>query len=141
MRSIDEPLIQWREIVPTTCGPVVCLERLPDTLTRCNHPTGIRRADAWARRWAPEVYVLVLRPGLPHWLFNLWSRRNIPIMGAVATGQLRQDHWSVGMMNKMADQCAFVHEEPTPELRDNWARTQGYVVTSDHVLQGLAPDA
>lgn len=141
MRSLEAPLIRWADPVPTPTGPVVCLERLSDTLARCSHPVGIRTADAWARRWRPEVYVMVLRPGLPHWLFNLWNRRGVPVLGAVATGQLGHAHWSIGMMHDMADACAFVHEESTTEQRDEWARQQGSVITIDHVLQGLAPDA
>ena len=122
-------------------GPVVCLERLADTLGRTSHPNGIRRADAWARRYRPEVYVMVLRPGLPFWLFNLWHRRQVPVIGVQSRGQLNHAHWSVPLLTDAANLCAFIHEEPTPEERDAWARSQGSVVTIDHVLQNLDPDA
>lgn len=122
-------------------GNVVCLERLSYTTSLISHPSGIRKAYEWGKRWRPRAYVFVIRPGLPLWLFWLWQRRGVPTIGVVAHKQLDQVHWATAMMRDAAELCTVVEERGTNEERDEFARSQGSVVTIEHIMQGLAPDA
>lgn len=141
VEELDQPRLILASRMAEVCGPVACVERLAYTLSRCNHPTGIRESDSWARRWRPERYVFVLRPGLPLWLFWLWQRRGVPTVGLRTRDWAKQPHWSISMLYDAADMCTQVIEYGTREERDDAARQMGMVVTIDHVLQRLAPDA
>lgn len=122
-----------------SCEPVACIERHAVTTTTVSIQRGQALARSYARLWRPERYYCNLMPGLPLWLLWPWQRAGVPCTAVVREGQLAAFD---GLRELLHDAWSLCDDHVTVgglEERDETCRTNGTLITVEHVLHRAAP--